>query len=290
MLRSLPELMILIKGMARAMKSVSYVMCLLLIITYVFAIAFTQLSVGAPETGERFFANVGLSMYSLFIYATFLDDLSELMDGLRHDNWILVFLALIFICLASMTVMNMLIGVLCEVVASVAESERQELKQYTVSEKMYQIAKDLDKDFNGKISYEEFKDIVESKSALQALSDVGVNPTHVVDFSELFFFDESGPRQLNFDEFMEMIMDLQESKKATVKDVLDLWRRMKDTTCTDVHELQQDLTKMQKKVEDKFSTMDAQVNDLIALTKRFKENGGMSMRRGHAGALNQTFS
>merc|ERR1719399_1947468 len=48
MLRSLPELMILIKGMATAMKSVGYVMALLCILTYGFAIVFTQLAVDTP--------------------------------------------------------------------------------------------------------------------------------------------------------------------------------------------------------------------------------------------------
>merc|ERR1719214_433975 len=56
MLRSLPELMILIKGMATAMKSVGYVMALLLIVTYVFAIAFTQLAVGTPVHEDAPFA------------------------------------------------------------------------------------------------------------------------------------------------------------------------------------------------------------------------------------------
>merc|ERR1719321_1937658 len=70
MLRSLPELMILIKGMATAMKSVAYVMALLVLITYVFAIAFTQLAVGTESIGEDFFANIALSMYTLLIYAT----------------------------------------------------------------------------------------------------------------------------------------------------------------------------------------------------------------------------
>merc|ERR1719236_424897 len=81
MLRSLPELMILIKGMVTAMKSVVYVMCLLVIITYVFAIAFTQLAVGTPTIGEDYFANVAHSMYSLLIYATLLDNLSAFMDA-----------------------------------------------------------------------------------------------------------------------------------------------------------------------------------------------------------------
>merc|ERR1719174_2519820 len=75
MLRSFPELLILIKGMATAMKSVAYVMCLLVLITYVFAIAFTQLSVGTESIGDVFFANIALSMYSLLVYATLLDNL-----------------------------------------------------------------------------------------------------------------------------------------------------------------------------------------------------------------------
>merc|ERR1711977_674665 len=76
MLRSLPELMILIKGMVTAMKSVSYVMALLVLITYVFAIAFTQLSVGTETIGDSYFANIAHSMYSLLIFATFMDDIS----------------------------------------------------------------------------------------------------------------------------------------------------------------------------------------------------------------------
>merc|ERR1719337_198610 len=87
MLRSLPELMILIKGMATAMKSVAYVMALLIILTYVFAIAFTQLAVGTPTIGDDYFANIAHSMYSLIIYATFLDDLSAFTDALRFELW-----------------------------------------------------------------------------------------------------------------------------------------------------------------------------------------------------------
>merc|ERR1712167_342754 len=92
MLRSLPELMILIKGMVTAMKSVSYVMGLLILITYVFAIAFTQLAVGTETLGDDFFANIAHSMYSLLIYATLLDDLSYFTDALRFEMWPLLVL------------------------------------------------------------------------------------------------------------------------------------------------------------------------------------------------------
>merc|ERR1719160_1306651 len=69
MLKSLPELMILIKGMVTAMKSVSYVMGLLVLLTYVVAIACTQMAVGSDSIGETYFSNVSHAMFSLLIHA-----------------------------------------------------------------------------------------------------------------------------------------------------------------------------------------------------------------------------
>merc|ERR1712066_453791 len=127
---------------------------------------------------------VALSMYSLLIHATFLDDLAGFMNDLRAEMWPLLILALIFICLAALTVMNMLIGVLCEVVTSVAATEKLEILATPVSEKLSDIAQSLDQNFDGKISYEEFSQILEMPEALRALQEVGVNPLGLVDFAE----------------------------------------------------------------------------------------------------------
>merc|ERR1719265_1851960 len=190
MLRSLPELMILVKGMATAMKSVVYVMGLLVIITYVFAIAFTQLAVGTPTIGEDYFANVGQSMYSLLIYATLLDNMADFLEALRFEFWPLLALALVFIAVAALTVMNMLIGVLCEVVSAVADTERETILTENVKEKMLEIVGTLDTNKNNHISYEEFPKILEKTEALQALKDVQVNAVGIVDFAQLFFLEE----------------------------------------------------------------------------------------------------
>jgi voltage-gated sodium channel len=268
MLRSLPELMILIKGMISAMRAVGYVMCLLVLFTYVFSIAFTQLSVGTPRLGDSYFQHVGFGMYSLVIYATFLDDLSELMDDCRHDKWPLVFLALVYIMLASMTVMNMLIGVLCDVVSCVARTEKEEMVTEMVNQKMHGIAKELDENFDERISYVEFQKIVDNKEALQALEEVGVNPVGIVDFAEHFFFDEGKPIELSFEEFMETVLNLRKDNLATVKDILDIWRRIKNSTCMDCHDLQKDIGYVNKMVDDKFAIIDKQVEELEALARK----------------------
>jgi voltage-gated sodium channel len=268
MMRSFPELLILVKGMMQAMTSVAYVMGLLVIITYVFAIAFTQLSVGKEIISERYFPNVAIAMYSLFIYATFLDDLSVYMDDLRHDMWPLVFLSLLFICLAALTVMNMLVGVLCEVVSETANREKQELVTAKVYEEMREIAQDLDQNMDAKISYKEFSNIVENKKALKALEEVGVNPVGIIDLAELFFFDEGEQIELEFDGFMEMILDLRSSNSCKVKDVLNIWRRIKFTTNSELDNLNGKIDRVKKKVEEGTDRINDQVNDVLGLIRK----------------------
>eukprot|EP00747_Dinoflagellata_sp_TGD_P142905 gnl/TRDRNA2_/TRDRNA2_176311_c0_seq13.p1 gnl/TRDRNA2_/TRDRNA2_176311_c0~~gnl/TRDRNA2_/TRDRNA2_176311_c0_seq13.p1 ORF type:complete len:482 (+),score=116.03 gnl/TRDRNA2_/TRDRNA2_176311_c0_seq13:76-1521(+) len=223
MLKSLPELMILIKGMVTATKSVSYVISLLFIVTYVFAIAFVQLAPPGGYCQEVFFEHVPLAIYSLFMYGIFLDNLADFFNAIRDESEIGVFLAFCFVFLGCMTVMNMLIGVLCEVISAVAETEREERKTLDVKEKMDGIVRELDSNGNGKISYKEFTSILHIPEALLALQDVGVDPAGLVDFADLFFLEDGEYIELEFGRFMEMVLDLRGSNKSTVKDIMNLW-------------------------------------------------------------------
>lgn len=262
MLRSLPELMILIKGMATAMKSVAYVMALLVLITYVFAIAFTQLSVGTESVGDDWFANISLSMYSLLIYATLLDDLIDFTDGLRFEMPILLVLAFIYIILAAWTVMNMLIGVLCEVVSEVAETERDEIRTEALTLKMREVVDELDNDNNQLLSYKEFAEIMKKPVALKALEDVGVSPMGIVDFVELFFFEDGKPVELTFETFMEVILDLRETNNATVKDMLHVWMQIKKTTNSQIKETKQSAEKFSQAFEEKSTGVENRIEKL----------------------------
>jgi len=224
MLRSLPELMIMIKGMVTAAASVSYTLGLLLIFTYVFAIAMTQLSIGT-DFREQYFDGVALSMYSLIIYGTFLDTLAEFCDAIREESTPCLIAVTIFVVLSSMTVMNMLIGILCEVISAVAEEEKETMMTEKVYERFTPIVRDLDGGADGKISWSELQVIMENSNALQALSSVNVDPVGMVDVAEDFFFDEGEEKQMSFDQFMEMVLDLRGGQQATLKDVLGLGRR-----------------------------------------------------------------
>jgi len=274
MLKSLPELMILIKGMITAMKSVLYVMCLLVIILYVFAIAFTQLAVDTVVIRDVYFQNVLLSMYSLLIYGTFLDDLSQFCDDIRAESIPCLILVFCFICLSALTVMNMLIGVLCEVVSAVAETEKEMILTQTVSDKMLGVVQSLDTNSNGMVSFAEFRRILEIPQALQALQDVGVDPAGVVDFAEMMFFEDSDPDkpvELPFDTFMEMILDLRCSNTATVKDIKYMWRQINPK----VHRLTTDITELKDRTDKMHSTMNQVLHEIKKLSDGIGGDDGM---------------
>merc|ERR1719502_1425680 len=113
-------------------------MLLEIILMYVFAIALRLLT-DNTDFGRTWFPSIIYSMYTLLIYGVFMDSLTDLTGGtddkpgmIDKDSdamsyvWFAVFL--VFCALAALMVMNMLIGVLCEVVSAVAATEKEEMQ------------------------------------------------------------------------------------------------------------------------------------------------------------------
>jgi hypothetical protein len=233
MLRSLPELMIMIKGMVSAAASVGYTLGLLIVITYVFAIALRNLVPTDSDVIDLYFSSVPEAMHNLIIYGTFLDNLADFVLGVKEDSSesrlniaICLIMVWLYIALASLTVMNMLIGVLCEVISAVAEEEKESMMIDKVKEKFSSIVEELDRNKDGVLSWEEFKKILDIPEASRALESVGVDAISLVDVAEDFFFDEMGQHvSLTFEQFMEMVLDLRGGQEATVTHVMAMGKR-----------------------------------------------------------------
>mmetsp|Transcript_35355 Transcript_35355/g.77097 ORF Transcript_35355/g.77097 Transcript_35355/m.77097 type:complete len:726 (-) Transcript_35355:80-2257(-) len=233
MLRSMPELMILIKGMVAAMRSVFFVMVLLAILMYVFAIAFTQM-MADTVAGKKYFDGILPSMATLLCTGTFLDNLTVVVYDIGRDGILFACIFFVFVLLSALTVMNMLIGVLCEVVSAVAATEKEEMLLSFVKGKMQDVVKRIDQDGDMQISKVEFSKIMEDPEAVTALLEVGVDPEGLVDFTEFIFEgdgEEDNPNgdgdsqveiSLDFGQFMEVVMQFRGSNTATLKDIVDL--------------------------------------------------------------------
>ena len=126
--RYMPELMILIKGLVVAARSVFFTMVLLLLITYVFSIAFLQLSqaYSSELLMDKYFPTMPESVLTLIVHCI-MPDQKEFFDEVKGENWFLGALVIIFVLVGSYIVMNMLVGILVEAVQTVATMEHEQI-------------------------------------------------------------------------------------------------------------------------------------------------------------------
>jgi len=258
MLRSLPELMIMIKGMLTASLSVGYTLGLQMVITYVFAIAMRNLVPKAEvgvfhaatnstesfwTTSEEecaakfegiggdgcietlFFSSVPEAMHNLMIFGTFLDDLSFYMWAVKMQSAPCLFLSWCYVSLASLTVMNMLIGVLCEVISAVAMEENETLMVDRVHEEIGSLMEQVDSNADGTLSWDEFRAVLEFTETQNCLERCSVDVSSLVDMAEDTFFEDGEPVSVSFEDFMSMVLDLRGGQQATVADILKTGKR-----------------------------------------------------------------
>eukprot|EP00927_Polykrikos_kofoidii_P083258 TRINITY_DN8487_c0_g2_i1.p1 TRINITY_DN8487_c0_g2~~TRINITY_DN8487_c0_g2_i1.p1 ORF type:complete len:801 (+),score=117.49 TRINITY_DN8487_c0_g2_i1:225-2627(+) len=270
LLRAMPELMILIKGMLAACRSVFFTLCLLGLVMFVFGIAFTQLAKDY-EISERYFSTVPESMYTLLVRGTLLDDVGNVVSECRRQWWFLAFTFFFYVLVATLTVMNMLIGVLCEVVSAVAATEREEMLVSYVGGRLRSVVELLDTDRGGTISKKEFLEILENVDAIKALQDVGVDVVGLVDFADFIFEIESNDDsddlgiELSIGEFMDVVLQLRGSNTATVKDIVDL-RKFIQTSFAERHVLLSSLHEDVKAARKTLSELANQSNAKTGIT------------------------
>lgn len=184
LMRAVPELLTLIKGMIVAARSVFSTLVLLIAATYVFAIIFTQ-QLGGIEASDDdpedlvamqdMFGCMGLSMLTLFVNGTLLDDLTAVLKSILFHSQIMMWVFVVYIVLSSLTILNMLIGVLCEVVSETAKEEEESATLAQVNGCLQHAFKQIDNDGNGLVSKEEFSKLAENEEARKALEMLGLD-------------------------------------------------------------------------------------------------------------------
>eukprot|EP00439_Symbiodinium_sp_Y106_P019616 s2665_g2.t1 len=227
LLRYMPELFILVKAIVAAMRSVVFTLALLMLLLYAFSIAFTQ-SLKGTACGRIYFNNVLLSMQSFFIFGTLLDEVWDLVSAMVAEKlWLALAGLYLFIIFSSITIMNMLIGVMCEVMTAVAAAEKESLQVSWVKDTLRRVIGGSDVF----VDQEEFYQILRDQEVAMALNEVGVDIVSLIDFADLIFEErgvakttdtEGQAHQISFADFVEQVLQLQKSNTATVKDMVNL--------------------------------------------------------------------
>lgn len=218
LLRALPELMILIKGLAAASRSVGWTMGLLFIIIYVFAVAFRIVTRNSP-VGLKYFPDLKTSMLTLLLPGLLPDNADTVFDiGRNNLGYGIFFMA--FILVAAITVMNMLIGVLVESVSAVASVEKESLNLEYVKSELSTLMQKIDKDEDQQLSRMEIASILGMPDAMKIISKVGVDVDGLIDVADFHLFDKKD--QIAFSEFLELVLQLRGTNNTTVRDIVDL--------------------------------------------------------------------
>jgi len=150
-----------------------------------------------------------------------LPDVADLVYEVADESPWLGVLLCFFILFASLTVMNMLVGVLCEVVSVVSAVEKETLVVNFVQNQLQCLLQHCVGDEETPMTKEEFTDLLSRPQAARALNEVGVDVLGLMEIADFLFKDG---KTLNFPDFMEMVLELRGSNMATVKHIVDLQR------------------------------------------------------------------
>jgi len=221
LMRAMPELVILVKALVAAIRSVLFTLVLLFLLTYVFAILFRNITDGT-DIGDHFFNSIPRSFHRLILDGILIDGTG---DVLADANIAITLLFYMFILFGGVTVMNMLIGVLCEVVSEVATQEHDQLDLCFVRDALVRLVERYRKNGEAEVSItkEEFVELLHNPDAAGALEEVQVDIYELVDVIDtLFAADDGTARILTFPDLVEIMMDHRDTKALTIKDVTDL--------------------------------------------------------------------
>jgi hypothetical protein len=225
LMKKCPELMIIIKGLIASVRSVGCTAILLILCLYVWAILFvTEYHEGwksedeLDDTIHYHFGTLARSMFTLFIMGTVLDDVTVATTAIRKTgNGFMLTLFILFILISSFTILNMLIGILCEVVSATAEREKTKSAQASLKEAIKTIFKTLDQDGSGCISREEFVLMRSDPSVREALKEMDIAERHFQKYCEILF--QKPNATIDYDNLIRMLLRLRPENHVSALDL-----------------------------------------------------------------------
>ena len=219
MMRAMPELMVMIKGMVVGMRSVAATLVMLLSITYLFAVLFRQLSDGS-EIGEEYFSSVPMAIYSLLCEATVPDN-GETMTNLGIQEWYLGIMFAVFLLLTSLTILNMLVGVMCEVMTAVSKEKKAGIETDNLIQKLSNRLETTNQDWDGRVNKKDFTVIMEDASCKKLLNDLEVD-LHSLGRAEEIIFHDFLPNGHSLEDFVEVLSQYRPTNRGMQRALADL--------------------------------------------------------------------
>lgn len=251
LLRAVPELVIIIKGIGFAARSVIVFFLLWTMIIYVFAIVLRQTTDGF-DFGSKYFNSTTNAMATLFL-SGIVPGQASLVEEAGFAHWAFWLILVSFVLLASVTIMYMLVGVLVEVMTVISATEKEGMTVSYVASTLRGIMHHLNYSTEVPLSQREFQQLLLEEDVDRLLRGIGVDVVALVDTADVIYedFNKFG-MSMTFENLVETILNLRGKNTATVKDVKEQSRVIKSV-------VQQTLQANGSKVMEEFQYLRAEL-------------------------------
>lgn len=240
LMRAFPELVAMVKGVKQAGRAVGSALMLLMLLVYVFSILLYTLLKEEQDPNVHYrFKRLGVTMWTLLVDGSFMDGIGWVSRSLLDaDKYLEATVFMVFVLGSALTVMNMLIGVLCEVVSAVAACEKEDNAIKLVRDKLLHMLRELDQDGSNGLSRSEIGQVLENTKALAVLSSLQVNAGDLMEQLDMFF--EDNDCDMSIAEIMDLILMLRGDRTPLMSDILhghhfNRWKLEKALTTLATH-------------------------------------------------------
>jgi len=213
----IPEIYVVVTEAARALRSAFATILALLLVTYMFTVIFIQVAPGFKLDDERLFRGLLHSMSVLFLNSVLPDNV-DIVSALTREAWYLGVLFTLFLCLTSILGMNMLLGLVCELMISGTKSCTEQADYDRMATTMRDVFRSCLPNPEGVVTVHAILDLLELPETIRLFRSVGVDGQAIADDAPVIFADlDECP--LNCEGFLEMVWQYRPSVAATVRSI-----------------------------------------------------------------------
>eukprot|EP00930_Biecheleria_cincta_P035347 TRINITY_DN24310_c0_g1_i1.p1 TRINITY_DN24310_c0_g1~~TRINITY_DN24310_c0_g1_i1.p1 ORF type:complete len:609 (+),score=107.82 TRINITY_DN24310_c0_g1_i1:47-1828(+) len=214
LMRSMPELLTLINGLRAATSAVASSLLLTIFLIYTFGVIILVTVADVTAPGLEELETLPRVMWTLVLKGTLLDDTGVLLTGMRDQgHWVPLIAFVVFTTLSCITVLNMLVGILVEVVAVVKAQDEEMFQIDLLKSTLLVMLKTIDADGSGRLDKDEIAQAIDDPSVISALREVKVDPVYFLDLLEMHFEEEGSTVSIEF--VMNEILHCRGEQKLT---------------------------------------------------------------------------
>lgn len=254
--RSIPELLIIMKGLAYASRSVGMFFVLWLTIIYVFAIVFQQVTESSP-VGMELFKTIPEAMNTLLLTGVF-GSQAETMHRITKGNPAAWPLIVFFMALVSLTIMYMLIGVMNDSISVVASTEKNKIEvTWIVSQLRDEVERLGYKEEDMQLTGSDLQTLSLEPGIIKIMQEAGVDVVVFADVLDMVVEEtaHSGQAHMTFEDFVSLVLNTRGQNPATVKDTKEQIKVTKLVIKRSMEELQGFLNKKFKKLQAEITAL-----------------------------------